>query len=529
MQTVASGWTTEERDTVRQIASNLQISWEKESLLANRLFTIGVSLIGGNDIIGINPGAIGSPGNYRYFDESDYVTSLAWERGFRMPIGGITKALAEAKLDNTSGRFTPRYMGGTSELFTAILPRRPTIINAGFNYGGIDQTIPVFAGQITKQPGVDKRNGEVDLQMADYVGFFEDRTVDKTAIYTSVTTDTIIENLLIDQGMSTAQYDLDPGINVIPFALFEKGQKLSNAINKLVEAENGHMYQDESGIFKFENRQHWDSSPYTEVQRVITTAQVLNAEQPSEDHIINVVEIKSKVRQKAIQQKLWSLSSAMLIPANGTLEIFADFTDDYGAVPVLQITVPTYSATVTPTSFYSTNTIDDGTGSANNSAISIKNYSQFATSYKITFQNTSSQNTYITAFDIWGRPAKVTSEIYTKKQRDASVTAYEEKTLTIDDNPFIQNQDWADSFAELLLEDFAEIENLQTISIRALPELALGDLISWQGRYFRIFNIRTKLDPGEGFIQELKLVQRSINSYIRIGISSIGGSDKIAP
>src|SRR3990167_9949481 len=123
MQTVATGWTAEERDSFRSIAHNFLTSWKKDSLLSNRLFTIGVSTIGGDDVIGINPGAIGSPGNYRYFDESDYVTSLAWERGFRMPIGGITKALAEAKLDNTSGRFTPRYMGGTSELFTAILPR----------------------------------------------------------------------------------------------------------------------------------------------------------------------------------------------------------------------------------------------------------------------------------------------------------------------------------------------------------------------------------------------------------------------
>ncbi len=128
MQTVDAAFTAEERDKVRKIAHNLQVSWKKETTLGNRTFTIGVSLIGGNDIIGINPGAVGSPGNYRYFDESDYVTQLAWERGLHMPTGGMTMALAEATLDNTSGRFTPRYMGGISELFTSILPRRPAII-----------------------------------------------------------------------------------------------------------------------------------------------------------------------------------------------------------------------------------------------------------------------------------------------------------------------------------------------------------------------------------------------------------------
>src|SRR3990167_9558119 len=97
------------------------------------------------------------------------------------------------------------------------------------------------------------------------------------------------------------------------------------------------------------------------------------------------------------------------------------------------------------------------------------------------------------------------------------------------DNQFIQNQDWADSFAEVLLEDYAQVENLQKITIRAIPELQLGDLISWQGRYWRIYDIKTSLDPGSGFIQELTMLQRTIRQYFRIGISTIGGTDKIAP
>jgi hypothetical protein len=128
------------------------VSWHRQSTVGNRTFTIGVSTIGGNDIIGINPGAVGSPGIYKYFDESQYLLSLAWERGLNMPTGGLVKALAEARLDNTGGRFTPRYMGGNSELFTAIQPRKPVKISAGFNYGNADNFLPQFAGIITNQP-----------------------------------------------------------------------------------------------------------------------------------------------------------------------------------------------------------------------------------------------------------------------------------------------------------------------------------------------------------------------------------------
>lgn len=527
MQSVSSSWTAEERDTVRIIAENLQVSWHKQTTLTNRTFTVGVSLIGGNDVIGINPGAIGSPANYKYFDETNYLLDLAYERGFSMPIGGVTKALAEATLDNTNGRFTPRYMGGNSELFTAILPRRPVIMGAGFKFGGIDQTVPVFAGTVIKQPAIDTRSKTMHLQMADYIDFFQNSKVDKSAVFTSVTTDVVIESMLSQLGMTTAQYSLEPGINIIPFAAIDKDANFANVINKLVESENGNFYQDELGIFRFENRQHYNSSPYNQVQRVITTSQVINALAPEEDHIVNVVEIKSKQREKAINQKIWSLASPVLVPANGNVEIFADITDENGSLPILAVDIPTYAIGAT-TSAFATNVFDDNSGDTNSSAIYLKNYSKFVTAYKMTFANTSTTPTYITALDLWGRPAKAVSDIYTRRQRDASVTAYEEQTLSIE-NEFIQNQDWADSFAEMILEDFARIENLQTITIRAIPELQLGDLVSWQGRYWRVYNIAAKIEPSEGYVQELKLLQRTINTYFRIGVSSIGGSDKIAP
>ena len=81
----------------------------------------------------------------------------------------------------------------------------------------------------------------------------------------------------------------------------------------------------------------------------------------------------------------------------------------------------------------------------------------------------------------------------------------------------------------MILNDFSDPENLQVITIRAIPELQLFDLISWQGRYWRIFDIKATIDPSVGFVQELTLLQRTIKTYFRIGISTIGGDDKISP
>lgn len=514
MQSVTSAFTAEEKDSVRSISHNLQASWKKDSLLGNREFTIGVSTIGGSDVIGVNPGAVGNPANYRYFDESAYVTSLTWERGYNMPTGGLSKALAEASLDNTSGRFTPRYMGGTSELYTAEPLQSPIIISAGFNVGGVDSVLAQFEGVITEQPAIDTRNKTFNIQAADYIDYFQNKSLEKTAMYTGLRTDEVLVKIFDQAGMNTAQYELDPGVNLIPFTLFPSGTKFSDAISKLVEAENGHFYQREDGKFIFENRQHWDSSPYTEVQKIIYTSQVINAEAPNADHLVNVVEVSSEYRAKQPNQVVFTLGAVVLLPAKTSTELFVDFDD-----PVLALDTP---------SGWIVNKNEDGSGVDISSSVTLQNIDTFAQAAKMTFYNNSTSDGFITSLSLTGRPAKVVSNLYTRRQDDSSVTAFQERVLTIN-NEYIQNETWANTYAQMILNDFAEVENLQKITVRGLPELQLGDLVSWQGNYWRIFDIKSTIEPSVGFVQELLLLQRTVTSYFRSDLSQIGGTDKIAP
>jgi hypothetical protein len=356
MQSVSAAFTAEEKDTVRKIVQNLQVSWKRQSTLGNRTFTIGVSTIGGNDVIGINPGAVGSPSNYKYFDESAYAIRMGWERGLKIPTGGLTKALGEVLLDNTGGRFTPRYQGGRSELFTAIQPGKPATISAGFNFGGVDQMLPQFAGIIGEQPQVSMRDKLVRLKLQDYVYYFQNKKLDTAVVFTGQRTDQVLTTLLGQLGMSTAQYDLDTGINVIPFGAFDVGISFASAINELVEAENGQFYQDEQGIFKFENRQHWSASPYNAVQKVISTAMVIEAEITDDSHIINVVEVNANAFAKQPEQTIFRLNSfdTLQIPANGSASIFINFDD-----PVLSMTTPTSGGA---TSYFLAYANQDGTG-----------------------------------------------------------------------------------------------------------------------------------------------------------------------
>lgn len=521
MQTTSAAFTAEARDETRKIAQSVQVSWKRAFNNTIRLFTIGVSSIGGGDIISGTVGANLAWTKYRYDDESSRVLNLDYQRELNMPTGGVVRGLADVTLDNTSGRYTPRYMGGSSELFTAIEPGKPTIINAGFEVAGIDQTIPQFVGVTTKSPKIDSRQRQASIELSDFINFLSNRYIDDTAMYTSVRSDQILETLLTGLGYSTAEYELDTGINIINFALFNRGDKLIDIIDDIVKAEYGHFYQDENGILRFENRYHWTDAPHTQVQQIIYTAEVINAESPNDDHIINVVEVKNQYLAKQPAQTILNWSGELQIPAGTRVEQFFEFED-----PVLAITSPTVGGTE---SYYLANSSSDGSGTDLSSSIQIIEQSLFSTTIKFVFQNNSSTDAFLTSMVIHGRPAKPVGQIYTRVQDDSSVTAFDERPLFID-NPYIQDPVWANSIAELIVDQFSDPENLQQITIRAQPQLQIGDLISWQGKSWRIFGIKAQIDTSVGFVQELNLLQsNTIGIYFRIGVSTIGSTDMIGP
>lgn len=527
MQVVTTAWTETEISPIRRITQGLSVSWKKDFKSSIRPFTIGVSLIGGNDFItGNNVPPENAWNKYVYSDESSNLMSIQVERGLSIPLGGLTKAMADIRLDNTSGRYTPRYAGGHSEIFTAIQPRRPIIINEGFNIGGVDQMIPAFVGVTEKQVKIDTKSKSADLHAVDFVGFLQNQAVDKTAMFTSQRTDIVIANLLSQAGFATSQYDLDEGVNIVKFGLFNQGDKFANLIDELVKAEYGQFYQDEAGVLRFENRQHWSFYPHTDVQRIITTAQVINAVVPTTDHIINVVEVKASPREVKPTQIIWQATnyggSGVIVLSTGNTEVWASYND-----PIFQVDTPVHNGTPDQTSFFIANTKTDGTGIDVTSSVTLKHIDNFAQTSKMVFTNNYGSEIYITTLDIWGRAARLTGDIYYKGKAGASITAYEEQPIKIE-NKYIQDPSWAQGYAELILRDFSTPQSLIELNIRAIPELTMGDLISWQGRQYFIWDIKSQLDPGGGFIQDLKLLARTIRSSFRIGISIIGGTDEIS-
>ena len=57
MQSVVAGFTAEERDLTRKPVAGLNVAWKKVFKSSITLFTIGVSTIGGTDVIASSGGA----------------------------------------------------------------------------------------------------------------------------------------------------------------------------------------------------------------------------------------------------------------------------------------------------------------------------------------------------------------------------------------------------------------------------------------------------------------------------------------
>lgn len=497
----------------RQITQSTLISWKKDFAAGITAFTIGTSLIGGRDIIGSPTEQVYAAwSKYKYFDESPYVLALAWERRLQMPLGGLSIAAAHIKLDNTSGRFLPDYMHGNSELYTAILPRRPIIINAGFHYSGIDNNYPAFVGVLDKSPQIDVKNRQLDLSALDFMSYLDNKRADNATVYTGQRFDQIFDDILHNKlGIATSQYELDQGTQVYAYAGIEANDKWSNLINSLAQSELAHIFQDESGKIKFWNKYKWNLAPYNFNSTIIYTADVLEAGSPDEDHIINVVNVSSTPYTKATGN-LYTLATAVTLQT-GNNEVWIDFTN-----PVIAVTSQSYTA----------NSSSDGTGTNDTGSVSIKNSSIFNRTAKYTFTNSTGRVSYLTVFTVTGRYASPGTTINRHYEDDSSVTAYEEHILSVDNN-YIQTENDASNYANYILSQLSEPENIITLTIRAKPTLKNGDLISWQGQSWRIYAIEAKIDSSAGYLQDLTLVKRTVVDYFTIGISLIGGLSLIAP
>lgn len=519
MQTVTPSFTTASQGKVRKPISKAEISWTKTVPASVTFFTIGVSAIGGAHVIKGDDNDIAHYTNYHYEDETDYVESIEIDRFLEEPVMSVARAVADIVLDNNTDRFTPN---GGSAIDDYIKVQRIIKLQLGFDYG-TQELIQKFVGVNVDYPKLDVIGKRVALHALDFGYQLWDKQVKNTTMFSDTRSDLIIKQLLLDQGVPPEKLRIDAGINIIPFAYFYKGQNLGNIIAKICEAELGRFYVDEEGYFIFQSRDAWSRSPYNTSVLTIDKDMVIKEENPNDDNVINAVEVTGEPRRVGGLQLVWSQIAPIEIEAGSSVTFFVDYMD-----PMFSVETP---GRLSNTSSFAAGYINDVNDDSASSYCEITTFTNFATSTKVTVTNNRTDvSIWLTKLDIFGRPAVKTGQIYGDAEDEDSIAEFGRHLVQIN-NDYIQDDAFATTLSQILVDDRKDISNYKRLTIRGLPQLQLGDRVTLEsdGNQYNILRIRSKFTGPEGLTQQLTLVNRTIQTYFRIGISTIGGEDIISP
>jgi hypothetical protein len=454
----------------REIKIGLLASWLKVADLTRAYAIVGTSLVEGPDLVQGQSIVITNADLFSYMDESTYVMQFEYDRRLQEPQGGVSYAIGDFLLDNITKRFTPNY---DDTIGTAVQARRPIKATISMKADAAYRGVQVIVGLTSDVPRESKSGRTTEVQVYDYITFIENSNL-AAAIYEDMRSDEIIESILGDLGFGTSQYSLDTGINTIPFAWFDKDKKAGKRIRELCEAEEAHFYQDENGIIRFENRNHYANFPHQTVQHTIDSGDIMSDENDESTKIINRAIVLAKPRTVDVAAaEIWRHSQTELLTPGQTRTIWASFFDAESGESVLPINEITAPGSGTD---YTANTLEDGSGTDRTASLGIT-VTNFVESAKIDIVNNhGSDSIYVTLLKLRGKAARVTKAIQAISEDADSINKFEAQEYVVRNN-LIQTPSIAQSIADNLKNRYSQPLGRRIIRIPGIPHLQLKDLV----------------------------------------------------
>lgn len=540
--TVVSGYATNVAAAFRTVGFGVLIAWQRQYASNVNFFTIGTSLIGGGDIIKGGGSFVTFFDKYQFGDYSQYVMSWTVTRAIGQYPYGMIMAQADVELDNTSKIFLPNF---DATIGSGILPNRPIKISASIGQESLMQ----FSG-FTGMPELSVTGRTLSLHAFDVMDQIQKYSFTTSGTTTSGLAGTTTSGYLVsnrtDQaiayylgqlGFSSNQYVLDQGLSAPIGYLPVADRKLGDVLADLVQLEQGLLFADETGIIRFWNRQHFNTTSGTVGFRLTYDNMSDLAYQATP--IINDVIVRASPRVVQAKQKIWEQTIAKEILPGQTVVIIADFVDDFGVIPTTSVDTPAPISSAI-TSAYTANLASDGTGTDMTATLSLLGVYNFGKSYKMTFRNSTSNSIFITNLRLYGTPAKVTSQIEQRYLDQVSIDAYGRNPANngepiIVQNDYIQDNGTAYSLAYTLVNDYKNPRRRYKVSIFTRPEIQIGDygtvtvLDTAETKNMWVVGNTISMGRNADFRQDLELEERSITNYFTIGTSTIAGLDSIAP
>ena len=251
---------------------------------------------------------------------------------------------------------------------------------------------------------------------------------------------------------------------------------------------------DETGTLFYWTRRRWTTAPYDTSQRTLTAATALKelATVEATDQVRNRIVIRVNGPIVEDSQTVWKLGSRWQIPASSSITKIASLND-----PVGNVDTSVAFGTASGSSRYLAGSQADGQGtSRSNLTITLTVLSP--TAIRINISNPNASIVYMAGDEndsatfsgkpyLWidaqivrfGEEAGNNSFTRVDVSDSASITAYGEQILQVDDNDFRQDDDDIQQLADDLLDDLAEPGPAITdVPAVGDPRFQLGDRVT---------------------------------------------------
>lgn len=527
---VTPGFTAASEASVNDVDYDVLVGWEKDYVPSATFFELDVSTLDGPDFLKGGGDDVTFFDKYVYETEKDNVISWEVSRQTSMYPYGMFQAQANIELDNTSKRYLP---GFDPVIGDYIKSRRPVRIYAGFE-GEIVQQFGGFS-DIPKSTLIERRT---TMSAADVMDYFETHESD-IGYFENESWDEVVEALLLEQGFTSDQFDLEPStqqpIGYMPIS----GMTLAEIFRKGCEAEMATIFCDETGIIRLWNRFHFQTAP---AAAKAISYDISKDMEWKDTPIINHVKVLALPRAVAALQKVWQNDSSIEVGIGETVTVSISFKDDFGSLPVTEAHTPVFITDQDNDnkSYYNTNEDSSGQGNVSSSNIDLVSFSLVGDTAFVEFENIGAVKMFITDLAIYGTPAKVTAPVEEEYRDQTSIDdsgvnpGNNGKIIEIT-NDWIQNRGTAYGLAFTMVEEYKE--GAQQIIVKPFPDPSLmwGDVvdltiddISGDPEFSIIVGSRLSSNLQNVMDQELLLDKRIVKPYFTLDVSELDGTDVLA-
>jgi len=521
MQTVSNSFHQKSQAGIRKHRWSLLMSFDKDFDDSKTFFTLNSSSLDGSDVLApVDDNPIQYWDFYAYTPYTDRVISLEWEREIGFPYS-VQSSIATAVLNNFDNYFSSHT---NSPINQYLIPARPIKLLSGYDS---EPLLQQFVGITQDKPELDQNNRTAKFHSLDYLSELFKLQLSESVAMSDVRTDEALAALFQQFGVAPYQYELARGRNVIPFLFLAEGTSAASCFRDIMQAEGGQLWIDEQGLIRFDQRLVTATGPVFTFNESNTVSLATSAD----TEIINRVKVTSNIRQIQDLQPIHAgsgqltsptLTEPVTIPAGGSATYTIKLDD-----PLNTYNEPTLGF-VSGNSWFTALTSTDSNVVSN---VSVTDSVLTLNQLVITFTNANSFDTYLSAIEVYGEPAKIIDTINYEAYDQDSIDQYGDHLLDIKNDMFGSESN-CESFAYTILDAYSQFDSIIELSVKGDPALQLGDIIWVDTRkivgQFQITKISNSINP-RGVTQVIKAKRYDPRFWFILDISQLNGTEVLAP